>query len=63
MTDTSEGIGYLEGFCLQAQPLGAKLHDGVRTERVSDPKLTDSQQPQSGVHLQLGRGNQDGLMP
>lgn len=52
----------LERLRLQAQPFGAELHDAVGAEGIADPQLTDGQQPQRRVGLQLHRRNQDGLM-
>ena len=49
----SGGLSYLEGLGLEAQALGAELHDRVGAEGVPDLVLADRQQPQSRVHLQL----------
>ena len=54
---------YLQALCLSPEALGAELHDGVGAEGVPDAELTDGQEPQGGVHLQLRGGDQDGLVP
>ncbi len=53
---------YLESVSLQAEAFGAELHDAVGAESVSDFVLTDGWQPESWIHLQLGRRDQDGLV-
>lgn len=61
-SEHTERLFYLQRVGLQAEAFGAELHDAVGAESVSDFELTDGRQPESRIHLQLRRRDQDGLV-